>query len=76
MGAKGDWRQLNRAVTDSVHNYHSTNDNILKYLYRAAQGKTAAGYSGLGSELPRIHNHDVSDIVDGHSAYLKNVKLV
>ncbi len=30
IGAKGDWRSLNDAVTDAAYNYYSANDKVLK----------------------------------------------
>ena len=43
-GKKGDWRPLNDAVEDAVHNYFSRNDKVLELAYRTAQagGKAAA----------------------------------
>ena len=75
IGSKGDWRLLSKAVTGAVHNYHSSNDSVLKYAYPAAQaGQTAVGFAGFRTEFARIHDHDVSAIVAGHSKYLQSVE--
>ena len=76
-GVKGDWRALSESVTGAVHNYHSTNDAVLKYLYRVAQaGSTAVGYTGFQTAYANIIDHDVSNIVNGHSEYVDNARLV
>lgn len=77
IGSKGDWRLLSNAVTGAVHNYHSSNDSVLKFAYKTAQaGQTAVGYAGFRTDFARIHDHDVSTSVTGHSKYLDNVQLV
>ncbi|OZC48468.1 DUF726 domain-containing protein [Rhodococcus sp. RS1C4] len=76
IGAKGDWRLLSKAVTGAVHNYHSSNDAVLKWAYKTAQaGQSAVGFVGFRTEFARIHDHNVSAIVAGHSKYLQNVQL-
>lgn len=51
-GRKGDWRPLSESVTDSVYNYFSTNDAVLKFAFAAAQaGIVAVGLRGFGSKL-------------------------
>lgn len=76
IGSKGDWRSLNDAVTDAVHNYYSTNDKVLKFLYSAAQGGSKpAGLCGFNSKFPRIKDHNVSRRVDSHSEYHSRVDL-
>jgi len=77
IGAKGDWRSLNDAVTNSVYNYYSTNDKVLKYLYPVTQaGRKPAGLCGFGSTFPKILDRNVSRFVNSHSEYLKKVNLV
>ncbi len=76
VGSKGDWRLLSNAVTGAVHNYHSSNDGVLKFAYKTAQGgQTAVGFAGFRTKFARIHDHDVSASVAGHSKYLENVQL-
>ncbi|MGP3707157.1 DUF726 domain-containing protein [Gordonia paraffinivorans] len=75
-GRKQDWRPLNDAVTDVVHNYYSENDAVLKYAFALAQGGSIAiGLRGFSTKHPRVKDHDVSKRVSGHSAYFDNVKL-
>ena len=53
IGAKSDWRTLIAAVDDAVYNYHSTNDDVLKYLYPAPEGgRAAAGLTGFTRVIP------------------------
>lgn len=75
-GRKGDWGPLNDAVTDGVHNYWSKHDKVLKFAFQAAQaGSKPLGLYGFNSKWPKIHDHDVSNTVKGHSEYFENVKL-
>jgi hypothetical protein len=77
IGAKGDWRILNDAVTNAVYNYYSTNDNVLKYLYSIAEaGEQSAGLRGFASKFPKIRDRNVSRFVNSHSDYCGQVKLV
>ena len=76
VGARGDWGLLNDSVTDCVRNYWSSNDAVLKYLYRGAQlGQTAAGCAGFRSGLPKIVDVDVSSTVGSHGQYFQAAKL-
>lgn len=76
IGANSDWHTLAGAVDDEVFNYHSTNDSVLKYLYKTVQaGQTAAGLTGFLPVVPKLHNVDVSDLVNGHSDYFAAVAL-
>ena len=76
VGARGDWRTLDAAVSDHVWNYRSENDNVLKYLYRSVQaGEAAAGVVGFGSSFPKISDRNVSRIVSSHSMYFTRVTL-
>ena len=76
IGAKGDWSTLTARVNDAVYNYHSTNDNVLKYLYAVAQISQAAGLNGFTPSAPRLKNIDVSAQVESHSDYYANVTLL
>ena len=54
IGAKGNWRGLNDAVTDTVYNYYSANDKVLKYLYTVAQaGSKPAGLCGVRQQVSK-----------------------
>lgn len=73
---KDDWRSLQSAVTGTVRNYWSSNDPVLRWLYRLGEGgKQAAGQQGFGSKLSRIKDRNVNRSVNGHSGYLSAVRL-
>jgi pimeloyl-ACP methyl ester carboxylesterase len=77
IGAKGDWNTLTARVDNAVYNYHSANDNVLKYLYAVAQaGQTAAGLNGFTPSPPKLKNIDVSPQVKRHSDYHTKVTLL
>ena len=76
IGARGDWSALTARVEDAVYNYHSTNDNVLKYLYAVAQASPAAGHKGFMPSSAKLQNIDVSPQVERHSDYHNNVTLV
>lgn len=74
IGAKSDWHTLTARVSDTIYNYHSANDNVLKYLYAFAMGgQKAAGLVGFRPTPPKLENVDVSDCVDGHADYYTKV---
>lgn len=76
VGQNNDWRLLSESVTDAVHNYHSSNDGVLKYLYTTVEaGSTAVGLKGFQTTYPNIIDHDVSHLVNGHSEYFDKVTL-
>ncbi|MDQ7993427.1 MAG: DUF726 domain-containing protein [Propionicimonas sp.] len=85
IGAKGDWTSLAASVDEGVYTYYSGGDNVLRLLYKAAQGwRTAAGQTGFvaapGTVLSqKIVNVDVSgrvsSVVLGHFEYQDKVDL-
>ncbi|WP_199832488.1 DUF726 domain-containing protein [Gordonia iterans] len=76
-GRNGDWRQLSSSVHGTVHNYYSSNDKVLKILFKTAMaGSTAVGAAGFGSSYPNILDYDVTADVAGHSDYFDGVDLV
>jgi hypothetical protein len=63
-------------VRDRVWNYWSTNDQVLRWVYRLAElGEVAVGQTGFGSARPRLKDRNVSRQVTGHSAYVSKVTL-
>ena len=71
------WLTLQRGTTCGVWNYHSTNDAVLKNLYKPAQGgRAAVGCVGFGTGHDSIHDFDVSMRVKSHADYLREVDLV
>ena len=77
IGAKSDWDTLTGAVDGAIYNYHSTNDKVLRFLYRVAQGgQPAAGLNGFVSQAPEVRNIDVSAQVKDHGDYISKVDLL
>ncbi|KJL35138.1 hypothetical protein RS86_00521 [Microbacterium azadirachtae] len=77
VGAKSDWGRLTAAVEDAVYGYHSADDNVLRYVYTAAQvGEAAAGLGGFRPESDKLQNVDVTEHVKTHFEYQDNVTLV
>ncbi len=77
VGAKSDWHTLTARVDDAVYNYHSANDNVLKYLYKVAEaGEPAAGLIGFQPCPPKLRNIDVSDTIGRHCDYYTNLTLL
>jgi hypothetical protein len=76
VGRKGDWSTLDDAVSGSVFNYWSPNDEVLRRLYVAAEfGQRAAGQAGFGSTFAKIKDRNVGRLVRSHSGYFHGVKL-
>lgn len=76
IGAKSNWDGLTAAVDDVVYGYHSTTDNVLKYVYKTAQaGETAAGLAGFEPDSSKLQNVNVSAQVKTHFDYQDNVEL-
>jgi hypothetical protein len=72
-----DAETLTARVDDAVYNYYSSNDNVLKFLYSAAEaGQKAAGLRGFEASADRLKNANVSDVVAGHSDYQGHVDLL
>lgn len=68
---------LTDAVSGAIHNYFSTKDAILRYLYPVTRlGARAAGYVGFETADPKVVNHDVTDLVDNHFAYFRVLNRV
>ncbi|WP_082571440.1 DUF726 domain-containing protein [Agromyces sp. Root1464] len=77
IGAKSNWDSLTSAVDEVVYGYHSTNDNVLKVVYRTAQaGEAAAGLLGFTPVSSKLQNVNVSDSVKTHFDYQDNVQLL
>ncbi len=77
IGAKTNPETLTARVNEAVYNYHSSNDNVLRYLYTVAQaGQTAAGLNGFTPSAAKLKNVDVSTLVKGHSDYHTEVTLL
>ena len=69
-----DWYQVEKAIEGRIFNYYSKNDDVLKYLYTAAElfsGKPI-GRNLIPSKA--INNFDVTNIVPKHTSYKPNLK--
>jgi pimeloyl-ACP methyl ester carboxylesterase len=76
VGRKGHWHSLETAVLDTVWNYWSRNDSVLRWMYRLGEvGEVAVGETGFRSTRPLIKDRNVSRLVPGHSAYVSKVRL-
>jgi pimeloyl-ACP methyl ester carboxylesterase len=76
IGAEGDWTNLTARVDDAVYGYHSSDDGVLKWLYRTAQGgQRAAGSTGFTPAPAKLVNVDVTDCVHSHADYYTEVGL-
>ena len=72
----GDWRTLSHAVEGRVYNYWSTNDDVLRHLYRWGElGAQAVGHKGFTSKFANIVDRNVTRQVGGHTEYVGNVTL-
>lgn len=76
IGAKSNWDALATAVDEAAYGYHSVNDNVLNFVYRAIQaGQRAAGCVGFSPASTKLVNVDVSDSVNSHFDYQDHVQL-
>lgn len=76
IGAKSNWDALTAAVDEAVYGYHSSNDKVLKLIYKTVQGgQSAAGCVGFEPASTKLVNVDVSSDVPTHVDYQDNVRL-
>jgi hypothetical protein len=73
-GVEHGWKAATRAVSGTIHNCYSKHDDILRYIYQAAQVGMSKpiGRGPIEFESPKIKNWDVSSIVEGHMKYKEN----
>lgn len=77
IGAKTNVGALTASVEEAVYGYHSTNDSVLKYVFKVAQaGQNAAGLAGFSPASHKLVNVDVSDHVASHFEYQSRVQLL
>lgn len=76
VGARTDVHGLDKALAGTLWNYWSSNDAVLKHVYRMAQaGQNAAGAVGFRSTSAAVKNRNVSRAVRTHSQYVDSVEL-
>lgn len=74
ISTNDSWHQLAGAASESIHNYYSRRDAVLKFLYTTVQGgRRAVGNTGFITSNPTIVNHDVSELVEDHTEYFRKI---
>ena len=72
---KKRWKQIRAIVSDRIVNCYSTNDWVLKFVYRTADLTTSvAGLMPV--ECNGIENVDLSELIQGHSEYYEKTKYI
>jgi pimeloyl-ACP methyl ester carboxylesterase len=76
VGSRGDWRGLAGSTAETIWNYWSSHDTVLRWLYALAEmGESAAGQTGFATRIPGIKNRNVSRLVTSHSDYVSKLVL-
>lgn len=78
IGCKSDWDKAVKAVSGEIYNCYSTNDQVLKCLYRGAAGvfSKPIGAYPIQSLNPNIIDWDFSNLVLSHTAWKGNLAEV
>ena len=65
------WQGLSRAVSGTINNYYSKNDDVLRYLYPVGTlfQSDPIGRNPIEGSNPGIRNHNVTSFVDGHTGF-------
>jgi len=74
VGADGRYGSAIAAVDAPVYNFHSRNDNVLGWVYRASDRTRAVGHGGLAGSASAAAGYtdvDVTDLVADHYSYLE-----
>ncbi len=77
---KVNWSDVSHAVSKNIYNFYSKKDMVLKNLYQVTMLDTPIGLSKIKifktKELKsvKIHNCNVSSIIDGHNEYKPKLK--
>jgi uncharacterized protein YjbJ (UPF0337 family) len=72
-----NWSGIDNCVSGSINNYFSSNDSVLKYLYKVGEGvKFDLGWpiGRHGINNTKINNVDVSTHVNGHTEYREKME--
>ncbi|XP_045204064.2 transmembrane and coiled-coil domain-containing protein 4-like isoform X2 [Mercenaria mercenaria] len=76
-GDPKNWRPLIKVIGGKIVNGYARGDWLLKFLYRTASVTfRVAGLSPVKWDNRRMHNIDLSDIIDGHGDYIKNLDTI
>ncbi|MCR9594277.1 TMCO4 family protein [Vibrio alginolyticus] len=69
-----DWESALSAVEGKITNHHSDNDDVLKYLYRAANIGLSEEPIGISLiDESRVNNENATNLVSGHMKYKDNL---
>ncbi len=72
-----NWSGINNSVSGNINNYFSSNDSVLKYLYKVGEGVKFDLGSPVGRHAinnTKINNVDVSNHVSGHTEYKEKME--
>lgn len=76
-GDPNSWMPFSKIVAGKIVNGYSRGDWLLKFLFRTANVKlTVAGLGPVKWDNRRMHNIDLTDVIDGHGDYLKNIDII
>ncbi|XP_052821109.1 transmembrane and coiled-coil domain-containing protein 4-like isoform X2 [Mya arenaria] len=71
------WKPISKVVAGKIVNGYARGDWLLKFLYRTASVTfNVAGLAPVKWENRRMHNIDLSNVIDGHSDYIKNLDTI
>ncbi|XP_046332447.2 transmembrane and coiled-coil domain-containing protein 4-like [Haliotis rufescens] len=71
------WKPLERVIAGKIINGYCRGDWLLKFLYRTASVQMKiAGLGPIKWNNRRMHNIDLSDVVNGHSDYMKQLDVI
>lgn len=74
--SKANWSDIHKTVKGNIYNYYSKNDTVLKILYKVGEGAKFDFGDPIGRhpiENNNIQNIDVSEDIEGHTEYKKNL---
>ena len=65
------WRGLSSAVSGRIYNYYSSNDQVLRILYRVGTLFTSdpIGRNRINLRSTKVKSHDVTALVGGHGEF-------
>lgn len=70
------WHQIEKAVDNQIFNFYSKNDDVLKYLYGAAELFSGNSIGRNTIDTAAIKNIDVTEQVAGHTCYKPNLNKI
>lgn len=72
-----EWESISN-ICSNIYNFYSYNDDILRFLYKTIELEEPIGLNEIQniSYSDKIINFDVTNIVNGHSAYFDNLPYI